>query len=84
MVTRLCKHGDVAMFDEVVKIYARHECKDPRDTVYGFLELIPPWKEKLVVGYENKSTLKVFVDAARLGLLERKLHGGLHVAFCLW
>ncbi|KAI9775913.1 MAG: hypothetical protein M1839_000702 [Geoglossum umbratile] len=78
------ERGDVAMLDEVIGIYAQHhECKLPIDKVYGFRELVPQWKESLVVDYK-RSDLEVFLDVAKLDLFEPKKHGGLHVAFRLW
>lgn len=81
---KMSENGDVAMLDEVIKIYAQHhECSWLKDKVYGFRELIPKWKEKLVVDYK-KSDLEVFLDVARLGLFDSKQHGGRYVAFRLW
>jgi len=79
----MSERGDVGNFDEVLQVYAQHGCKCPKDKVYGFRELISTWKDKLVVNYD-KSDLEVFVDAARLGLLDPRNHGGRHVAFLLW
>jgi len=80
----MSERGDVAMLDEVIGIYAQHhECKLPIDKVYGFRELVPQWKENLVVDYKQ-SDLEVFLDVAKLDLFEPKKHGGLHVAFRLW
>jgi len=76
--------GDVVMLDEAIELYAQHhECKDLRDKVYGLRELVPQWKDVLVVDY-SKSILDVFLDVAKLGLFKSKAHGGWHVAFCLW
>jgi hypothetical protein len=72
---------DVAMLDKVVEIYAQHhECSLPKDKVYGFLELVPQWKENLVVDYE-RSDLEVFLDVVRLNLIGQ---WGWHVALHLW
>jgi hypothetical protein len=80
----LPERGDVAMLDEVVQIYAQyHECTDSRDKAYGFRELVPQWKDDLVVDY-SKSTSDVFVDVAKLDLFKARAHGGTHVAFRLW
>ncbi|KAI9865353.1 MAG: hypothetical protein M1813_002242 [Trichoglossum hirsutum] len=80
----MSERGDVAMLDEVIGIYAQHhECKFPIDKIYGFRELVPQWKENLVVDYK-RSDLEVFLDVAKLDLFEPKKHGGLHVAFRLW
>jgi hypothetical protein len=66
------------MFDEVIEVFAQHhECS------LGFRELVPQWKENLVVNYK-RSDLEVFLDVAKLDLFESKKHGGLHVAFRLW
>ena len=76
--------GNGAMVDEVIGVYAQdHDCSEPKDKVYGFCELVPRWKEQLVVDYK-RSGLEVFLDVAKLGLLEPQEHGGLHVAFQLW
>jgi hypothetical protein len=80
----MSERGDVAMFDEVIGVYAQHrECSLPKDKVYGFRELVPQWKENLVVNYK-RSDLEVFLDVAKLDLFEPKKHGGWHVAFRLW
>lgn len=79
----MSERGDVAMFDEVIEIFAQyHDCSRPKDKVYGFRELIPQWKEDLVVDYE-RDDLEVFMDVAKLDLFDLKKHGGLHVAFRL-
>lgn len=84
MSIKMSERGDVAMFDEVIKVYAQHhECSLPKDKVYGFRELVPQWKENLVVNYK-RSDLEVFLDVAKLDLFEPKKHGGWHVAFRLW
>lgn len=84
MGIKMSERGDVAMFDEVIEVYAQHhECSLPKDKVYGFRELVPQWKEKLVVNYK-RSNLEVFLDVAKLDLFEPKKHGGWHVAFRLW
>ena len=79
----MSKQDDVGNFDEVLKVYAQHGCKCPKDKVYGFRELIQAWKDNLVVDYE-KSDLEVFLDAARLGLLDPQKYGGRHLAYWLW
>jgi hypothetical protein len=84
MSIKLSERGDVAMLDEVIEIYVQHHgCRDLKDKVYGFRELVPQWKDNLVVRYE-RSDKEVFVDVARLDLFEPRKHGGWHVAFCLW
>ena len=84
MSIKMSERGDVAMFDEVIEVFAQHhECSLPKDKVYGFRELVPQWKENLVVNYK-RSDLEVFLDVAKLDLFESKKHGGLHVAFHLW
>ena len=84
MSFKMSERGDVAMLDEVIQIYTQHhECSLPKDKVYGFRELIPQWKENLVVDYK-RSDLEVFLDVAKLDLFEPKKHGGWHVAFHLW
>jgi hypothetical protein len=84
MNIKMSERADVAMFDEVIKVFAQHhECSRPKDKVYGFRELVPQWKEHLVVNYKQ-SDLEVFLDVAKLDLFESKKHGGLHVAFRLW
>ena len=45
-----------------------------KDKVYGFRELVPQWKNRLIVNYE-RSDLEVFVDVAKLDLFEPKEHG---------
>lgn len=41
MSIRMSERGDVAMFDEVIGVYAQHhECSLPKDKVYGFRELV--------------------------------------------
>jgi len=81
---KMSERGDVAMLDEVIGVYARHhECSLPKDKVYGFRELVPQWKENLVVDYK-RSNLEIFLDVANLDLFEPKKHGGWHVAFHLW
>ncbi|OXV07873.1 hypothetical protein Egran_04363 [Elaphomyces granulatus] len=81
---RMSERGDVAMLDEVIGVYAQHhKCSLPKDKVYGFRELVPQWKENLVVDYK-RSDLEVFLDVAKLDLFEPKKHGGRHVAFHLW
>ena len=80
----MSERGDVAIFDEVIGIYAQHhECSCPKDKVYGFRELVPQWRENLVVDYA-RSDLEVFLDVTKLDLFEPKKHGGWRVAFCLW
>jgi hypothetical protein len=84
MNIKMSERADVAMFDEVIKVFAQHhECSRPKDKVYGFRELVPQWKEHLVVNYKQ-SDLEVFLDVAKLDLFESKKHGGLHIAFHLW
>ena len=84
MSIKMLEQGDVAMFDEVIKVYAQHhECSLPKDRVYGFYELVPQWKENLVVNYK-RSNLEVFLGVAKLDLFKPKKHGGRHVAFRLW
>src|SRR6266480_5129524 len=84
MSIKMSERGDVAMLDEVIGVYAQHhECSLPKDKVYGFRELVPQWKENLVVDY-GRSNLEVFLDVAKLDLFEPKKHGGWHVAFHLW
>jgi hypothetical protein len=81
---KMSKRGDVATLDEVIEVYAQHqECRLPKDKVYGFRELVPQWKENLVVDYK-RSDLEVFLDVAKLDLFEPKMHGGPRVAFRLW
>jgi hypothetical protein len=81
---KMLERGDVAMLDEVIEIYAQHhECSYQIDKVYGFRELIPQWKENLVVDYQ-RSKREVFLDVAKLGLFDPQKHGGWHVAFHLW
>jgi hypothetical protein len=81
---KMSERGDVAMFDEVIEVFAQHhECSLSKDKVYGFRELVPQWKENLKVNYK-RSDLKVFLDVAKLDLFEPKKHGGWHVAFRLW
>jgi hypothetical protein len=81
---KMSERDDVAMFDEVIWIYAQHhECSLPKDKVYGFRELVPQWKENVVVNYK-RSDLEVFLDVAKLDLFEPKKHGGWRVALCLW
>jgi hypothetical protein len=80
----LPERGDVAMLDEVVQLYAHyHECTDSKDKAYGFRELVPQWKNNLVVDY-TKSTSDVFVDVAKLDLFKARAHGGMHIALHLW
>jgi hypothetical protein len=56
----MSERHDVAIFDEVIGIYAKHhECSCPKDKVYGFRELVPQWRENLVVDY-TRSNLDVF------------------------
>jgi len=82
--TGIAGQGDGAMLDEVIGVYAQHHgCREPKDKVYGFCELVPQWKEKLVVDYK-RSDLEVFLDVANLGLFETQKHGGWHVASQLW
>src|SRR5256885_6844270 len=84
MNIEMSERGDVAMFDEVIGVYAKHhECSLPKDKVYGFRELVPQWKENLVVDYK-RSDLEVFLDVAKLDLFEPKKHGGWYLAFRLW
>lgn len=84
MSIKMSERGDVAMWDEVIRISAQHhECSLPKDKVYGFRELVPQWKENLVVDYK-RSNLEVFLDVAKLDLFEPKKHGGWNVAFHLW
>jgi hypothetical protein len=69
------------MLDEVIEIYAQyHDCCLPKDKIYGFLELVPQWKNQLVVDY-GRSNLEVFLDVCKLGLIEQ---GGWHAGFLLW
>jgi len=76
MNIKMSERADVAMFDEVIKVFAQHhECSRPKDKVYGFRELVPQWKENLVVNYKQ-SDLEVFLDVAKLDLFESKKHGG--------
>jgi hypothetical protein len=61
----------------VIEVFAQHhECSLPKDKVYGFRELVPQWKENLVVNYK-RSDLEVFLDVAKLDLFESKKHGGI-------
>lgn len=84
MSIKMSEWGDVAMFDEVIEVCAQHhECSLPKDKAYSFCELVPQWKENLVVNYK-RSDLEVFLDVAKLSLFESKMHWGLHVAFRLW
>ncbi|ETI26153.1 hypothetical protein G647_02930 [Cladophialophora carrionii CBS 160.54] len=83
MVVEMSEQGDVAEIDEVVEVYARHQCCDPKDKVYGLRELVKEWREKLKPEYK-KSVLEVFLDVARLDLFKQEKNGGLHVAFGLW
>ncbi|KAH8797863.1 heterokaryon incompatibility protein-domain-containing protein [Xylogone sp. PMI_703] len=84
MSIKMSEQSDVAMLDEVITVFSQyHECSLPKDKVYGFRELVPQWKENLIVNYK-RSDLEVFLDIAKLDLFEPKRHGGLHIAFCLW
>ena len=84
MSIKMLEWGDVAMFDEVIKVYAQHyKCSLLKDRVYSFCELVPQWKENLVVNYK-RSNLEVFLDVAKLDLFELKKHRGWRVAFRLW
>ncbi|OCT48981.1 hypothetical protein CLCR_04936 [Cladophialophora carrionii] len=83
MVVEMSEQGDVAKIDEVVEVYARHKCSDPKDKVYGLRELVEEWRKKLTP-YYKKSVLEVFLDVARLDLFKQENHGGVHVAFRLW
>ncbi|CAI6342359.1 unnamed protein product [Periconia digitata] len=84
MNIKMSEKGDVAVLDEVIRIYAKHhECSCLKDKIYGFRELISRWKEELVVDYK-KSDLEVFLDVARLGLFDSKQYGGQYIACCLW
>ena len=84
MSVGLPERGDVAMLDEVVQLYAQyHECTDSKDKAYRFRELVPQWKNNLVVDY-TKSTSDVFVDVAKLNLFKARAHRGMHIALCLW
>jgi hypothetical protein len=41
MNIEISERGDVAMFDEVIGVYAKyHECSLLKDKVYGFRELV--------------------------------------------
>lgn len=72
------------MLDEVVEVYAQHHhCGCMKDKVYGFLELVPQWKERVTVDYKQ-SDRAVFLDVAKLGLLETTEGGGWNVAYMLW
>ena len=72
------------MLDEAIVVFAQHHNSSSlKDKVYGFRELIPQWKENLVVDYK-RSDLDVFLDVAKLGLFEAKEHRGWRVAFELW
>lgn len=84
VLMKMSERGDVAMFDEVIGLYAQNHCKHLRDKVYAFRELVPQWRENVVVDYDKKSDLEVFQDVVRLGLLKQQKHGGGHVAFWLW
>jgi len=80
----MSERSDVAMLDEVIEIYARHhECYCLKDKVYGFRELRIQWRESLIVDY-TQSTKRVFLDVAKLDLLDQRKHGGIDVAFHLW
>jgi hypothetical protein len=35
------ERGNIGHFDEVLRVYAQHICKCPKDKVYAFRELIP-------------------------------------------
>lgn len=84
MSVKISQPGDVAMLDEVIEVYAQHhECSLLKDKVYAFRELVPQWRENLVVDYK-RSDLEVFLDVAKLDLFESRNHGGWHVAFHLW
>jgi hypothetical protein len=84
MNTKMSDRVDIAMLDKMITLYAQHhECSLPKDKVYGFRELVPQWKENLVVNYK-RSDLEVFLDVAKLNLFESKKHGGWHIAFLLW
>jgi hypothetical protein len=73
MNIEMSERGDVAMFDEVIGVYAKHhECSLPKDKVYRFRELVPQWKENLVVDYK-RSDLEVFLDVAKLDFHNQKL-----------
>jgi len=81
---KISERGHFAMLDEVIRVYAQnHECRLPKDKVYGFRELVHQWKENLVVDYK-RSDLEVFLDVAKLDLFEPQRYGGWHVAFDLW
>jgi len=76
--------SSLSQFDEVIGVYAKHhKCSLPKDKVYSFRELVPQWKENLVVDYK-RSDLEVFLDVAKLDLFEPKKHRGWHLAFHLW
>ena len=80
----ISKWGKIVMFDNVIEVYTKYyKCSLPKDKVYGFRELVPQWKENLVVDYK-RSDLEVFLDVVKLDLFEPKKHGGWHVAFHLW
>lgn len=80
----MSQRGDVATFDEVIDVFAEHhECSNPKDKVYGFRELISQQKGSLEVNY-NQPDLQVFLDIAKLDLLELTKHGGSHAASRLW
>jgi hypothetical protein len=84
MNTEMSERGDVAVLDKVITIYAQHhECKCLKDKVYGFRELVPQWKENLVVNYKG-SNLEIYLGVATLDLFEPKKHGKEHIAFRLW
>ena len=79
---KMLGRGDVAMFDKVIEVFAQyHNCRRPKDNVYGFRKLVPQWKDNLVVNYE-RFNLEVFLEVAKLDLFNLKRHRGLHVAFC--
>jgi hypothetical protein len=66
MSIELPERCDVAMLDEAIEIYAQHHgCRDLKDKVHGFFELVPQWKDNLVVRYE-RSDKEVFLDVTRL------------------
>jgi hypothetical protein len=77
------ERGNIGHFDEVLRVYAQHICKCPKDKVYAFRELVQIWKDDLVPNY-SKSDLEVFLDATRLGVLDPCKHGGRNVTFLLW
>lgn len=61
----------------MIELYAQHhKCTDHRDRVYGLRDLVLQRKDSLVVNH-SKSDLDVFLDVARLDLLDSKSTRGM-------